>query len=76
MDSLVINKIETKAMEVALLQGQTPFALYRPIKGIPVLVKVLSTANNKHVSMYIMDIISYRKHMYGEKVKKIYKIKL
>lgn len=53
MDSIVINKIETKAMEVALLQGQTPFALYRPVKGIPVLVKVLSTANNvKHVSMY------------------------
>lgn len=49
----MIDKIETKAMEIALLQGQTPFALYRPIKGIPVLVKVLPTANNKHVSVYI-----------------------
>lgn len=53
MDSIVIDKIETKAMEVALLQGQIPFALYRPVKGIPVLVKVLPTASNKHVSMYI-----------------------
>ncbi|KMQ94469.1 fez family zinc finger protein 2 [Lasius niger] len=49
MDSIVIDKIETKAMEVALLQGQTPFALYRPVKGIPVLVKVLPTASNKHI---------------------------
>ncbi|XP_029658905.1 uncharacterized protein LOC115232889 isoform X4 [Formica exsecta] len=49
IDSIVIDKIETKAMEIALLQGQTPFALYRPIKGIPVLVKVLPTASNKHI---------------------------
>lgn len=53
MDSIVIDKIETKAMEVALLQGQTPFALYKPVKGIPVLVKVLPTGSNKHVSIYI-----------------------
>ncbi|XP_018398722.1 PREDICTED: uncharacterized protein LOC108776560 [Cyphomyrmex costatus] len=48
-DSIVINKIDTKAMEMALLQGQTPFALYKPAKGIPVLVKISSTANNKHI---------------------------
>lgn len=51
IDSIVINKIDTKAMEMALLQGQTPFALYKPAKSIPVLVKISSTANNKHVSM-------------------------
>ncbi|XP_024867508.1 uncharacterized protein LOC112451832 [Temnothorax curvispinosus] len=49
MDSIVINKIDTKAMEMALLQGQIPFALYKPAKGIPVLVKISSTANNKHI---------------------------
>ncbi|XP_072756885.1 uncharacterized protein [Anoplolepis gracilipes] len=49
VDTIVIDKIETKAMEVALLQGQTPFALYRPVKNIPVLVKVLPTASNKHI---------------------------
>lgn len=52
MDSIVINKIDTKAMEMALLQDQTPFALYKPAKGIPILVKISSTANNKHVSMF------------------------
>ncbi|XP_039305498.1 uncharacterized protein LOC105205750 isoform X3 [Solenopsis invicta] len=50
VDSIVINKIDTKAMEMALLQGQTPFALYKPAKGIPILVKISSTANNKHLS--------------------------
>ncbi|XP_011064621.1 PREDICTED: uncharacterized protein LOC105152189 [Acromyrmex echinatior] len=48
-DSIMINKIDTKAMEIALLQGQTPFALYKPAKGIPVLVKISSAANNKHI---------------------------
>ncbi|XP_014475328.1 PREDICTED: uncharacterized protein LOC106744805 [Dinoponera quadriceps] len=47
-DSIVIDKIDTKAMEMALLQGQIPFALYKPAKGIPILVKVWATANNKH----------------------------
>ncbi|XP_036147463.1 uncharacterized protein LOC105835607 [Monomorium pharaonis] len=49
IDSIVINKIDTKAMEMAVLQGQTPFALYKPAKGIPVLVKISPTANNKHM---------------------------
>ncbi|KAL0127665.1 hypothetical protein PUN28_003150 [Cardiocondyla obscurior] len=49
LDSIVINKIDTKAMEMALLQGQTPFALFKPIKGIPVLVKISHTVNNKHM---------------------------
>lgn len=55
MDSIVIEKIDTKAMEMAVLQGQTPFALYKPAKGIPILVKVSSTANNKHVSIFTLS---------------------
>ncbi|XP_032684236.1 uncharacterized protein LOC116850276 isoform X3 [Odontomachus brunneus] len=47
-DSIVIDKIDTKAMEMALFQGQIPFALYKPAKGIPILVKVWATASNKH----------------------------
>ncbi|KAH0950916.1 hypothetical protein HN011_002475 [Eciton burchellii] len=49
MDSIVIDKIDTKAMEMAVIQGQTPFALYKPAKGIPILVKVSPSANNKHM---------------------------
>nr|XP_012221938.1 PREDICTED: uncharacterized protein LOC105671946 [Linepithema humile] len=49
MDSIVIDKIDTKAMEMAMLEGQMPFALYKPAKGIPVLVKISPTASNKHI---------------------------
>jgi len=55
MDSIVIDKIDTKAMEMAVIQGQTPFALYKPAKGIPILVKVSPSANNKHVSIFLME---------------------
>ena len=49
MENIVIDKIDTKAMENALLQGQTPFALYKPAKGIPVLVRVSPLKKSKHV---------------------------
>ncbi|XP_043264513.1 uncharacterized protein LOC122404540 [Colletes gigas] len=49
MESVVIDKIDTKAMEMALLEGQTPFALFKPAKGIPVLVKVSSTGTQKNI---------------------------
>lgn len=56
MDSIMIDKIDTKAMEMALLQDQTPFALYKPARGIPVLVKISATPNNEHVSISIFSI--------------------
>ncbi|KAG7188889.1 hypothetical protein KM043_008495 [Ampulex compressa] len=46
---IVIDEIETKAMELALLEGQTPFALFKSAKGAPVLVKVSPTGNRKHI---------------------------
>ncbi|XP_033210102.1 uncharacterized protein LOC117168494 isoform X2 [Belonocnema kinseyi] len=49
MDAIIIDKIDTKAMETALIQRQTPFALYKPAKGIPVLVRVSSIENSKHI---------------------------
>ncbi|XP_076168161.1 uncharacterized protein LOC143147112 [Ptiloglossa arizonensis] len=49
MESVVIDKIDTKAMEMALLEGQTPFALFKPAKGIPVLVKVSPTGTHKNI---------------------------
>lgn len=49
MESVVIDKIDTKAMEMALIEGQTPFALFKPAKGIPVLVKVSPTGTHKNV---------------------------
>ncbi|KAL0277286.1 UNVERIFIED_CONTAM: hypothetical protein PYX00_004627 [Menopon gallinae] len=39
---IVIDLIKTKAMETAIQNGQTPFALFKPCSGIPVLVKVLN----------------------------------
>ncbi|XP_046486816.1 uncharacterized protein [Neodiprion pinetum] len=47
--SLIVDKIDTKAMENAISEGQTPFALFKPAKGIPVLVKVGSAANCKQM---------------------------
>ncbi|XP_053983689.1 uncharacterized protein LOC128878981 [Hylaeus volcanicus] len=49
MESVVIDKIDTKAMEMAVLEGQTPFALLKPAKGIPVLVKVSPTGTHKNI---------------------------
>lgn len=49
MENIIIDKIETKAMEAALLQGQMPFALFKPAKGIPVLVKVTPSGELNHV---------------------------
>ncbi|KZC13051.1 Fez family zinc finger protein 2, partial [Dufourea novaeangliae] len=49
MESVVIDKIDTKAMDIALLEGQTPFALFKPAKGIPVLVKVSPTGTHKNI---------------------------
>ncbi|XP_031781305.1 serendipity locus protein H-1-like isoform X2 [Nasonia vitripennis] len=49
MENIIIDKIETKAMESALQQGQTPFALFKPAKGIPVLVKVTPSGSVNHL---------------------------
>lgn len=48
----MIDPIETKAMQSARQSGQTPFALLKPARGIPVLVKVMAAPNNKQVSIY------------------------
>ncbi|XP_049815421.1 zinc finger protein 358-like [Schistocerca nitens] len=37
---VLIDPIRTRAMQVAEREGQTPFALLKPARGIPVLVKV------------------------------------
>lgn len=47
---MLIDPIETKAMKTAKDSGQNTFALFKPAKGIPVLVKVLPAPNNKQVS--------------------------
>jgi len=45
-------------MQNAKEAGQTPFALLKPAKGIPVLVKVMSALNNKQVK-YKHSGVSY-----------------
>lgn len=46
---VLIDPIETKAMKTAKDSGQNTFALFKPAKGIPVLVKVLPAPNNKQM---------------------------
>jgi hypothetical protein len=46
---VLIDPINTKAMKTAKQAGQTPFALLKPAKGIPVLVKVMAAPDNKQV---------------------------
>ena len=50
---VIIDPIETKAMKNAKDSGQTTFALFKPAKGIPVLVKVIPAPNNKQVSFNV-----------------------
>lgn len=54
----MIDKIDTKAMEMALLEGQTPFALFKSAKGIPVLVKVSPTGTHKNVKPFLYSLRS------------------
>ncbi|GLG98856.1 Transcriptional activator cubitus interruptus [Gryllus bimaculatus] len=46
---VIIDPINTRAMTAARRGGQTPFALLKPARGIPVLVKVMAAANNKQM---------------------------
>ncbi|CAH2003583.1 unnamed protein product [Acanthoscelides obtectus] len=41
MNAIIVDPIKTDAMRLALASNQTPFALLRPVTGIPVLVRVL-----------------------------------
>lgn len=50
-NGVIVDPINTAAMQHALLTNQTPFALLRPINGIPVLVRVLP-AGDKQVSPF------------------------
>lgn len=43
-----MDSIKTKAMQRALETNQVPFALFRPLIGVPVIIKVLPATNNKH----------------------------
>lgn len=58
MENIIIDKIETKAMAAAVVQGQTPFALFKPAKGIPVLVKVTPSGSLNHVIVTFHQIPS------------------
>ncbi|XP_043463971.1 RE1-silencing transcription factor A-like [Leptopilina heterotoma] len=49
VDNIMVDKINSKAMETAILEGQTPFALFKPAKGIPVLVRISPAQNSKHI---------------------------
>ncbi|XP_063225719.1 zinc finger and BTB domain-containing protein 24-like isoform X2 [Bacillus rossius redtenbacheri] len=49
LSGVLIDPIQTKAMQTARELNQTPFALLKPAKGIPVLVKVMPALNNKEM---------------------------
>lgn len=48
-NGILIEPIDTKAMHQALAAGRTPFALLKPSKGVPVLVKVQFAPGSKHM---------------------------
>lgn len=50
-NGVIVEPINTIAMQHALATNQTPFALLRPLNGIPVLVRVLA-AGEKQVRVY------------------------
>lgn len=52
-NGVIVDPINTAAMQLALATNQTPFALLRPLNGIPVLVRVLP-AGDKQVSMFVL----------------------
>lgn len=47
MNAILVDPIKTEAMRTALETNQTPFALLRPLSGIPVLVRVLPAGNKQ-----------------------------
>nr|CAD7592312.1 unnamed protein product [Timema genevievae] len=49
MTGVIIDPINTEAMNAAREANQVPFALLKPAKGVPVLVKVLKAAGNKEM---------------------------
>lgn len=51
---ILIEPIDTKAMHQALAAGRTPFALLKPSKGVPVLVKVQFALGSKHVRNLVL----------------------
>ncbi|KAK7069517.1 hypothetical protein SK128_006998, partial [Halocaridina rubra] len=48
-NGILIEPIDTKAMHRALAAGRTPFALLKPNKGVPVVVKVQFAYGSKHM---------------------------
>lgn len=46
-NAIIVNPIQTEAMKLALESNQTPFALLRPLTGIPVLVRILPAGNKQ-----------------------------
>jgi len=47
--AMVISPICTPEYSSAVARGQTPFVLFQPCKGTPVIVKVRSLAGDKHL---------------------------
>ncbi|XP_074028635.1 uncharacterized protein isoform X5 [Leptinotarsa decemlineata] len=46
-NAIVVDTIKTEAMRLAIESNQTPFALLRPLAGIPVLVRVLPAGDKQ-----------------------------
>lgn len=53
-NGVLVEPIRTDAMRMAIQTKQTPFALLRPLIGIPVLVRVLA-AGDKQVSRFYFN---------------------
>lgn len=59
-NGVLVEPIKTEAMKMAIQTKQTPFALLRPLNGIPVLVRVLSAGDKQMLVPATADDL--RKH--------------
>lgn len=53
-NGVIVDPINTIAMQHALATNQTPFALLRPLNGIPVLVRVLAAGSKQVMHLFLI----------------------
>lgn len=63
MNAILVDPIKTEAMRLAIESNQTPFALLRPLSGIPVLVRVLPAGDKQMLVPASADDLRKHSHI-------------
>lgn len=63
MNAILVDPIKTEAMRLAIESNQTPFALLRPLSGIPVLVRVLPAGEKQMLVPASADDLRKHSHI-------------